>query len=403
MNIVIKSCLNKENKILIYIKRFINFFRYNFKNLIIGSCFNLFPIKNNKIVILNYFGKPYGDNGKYICEEIIKQKLDLDIVWLVDKNIINNIEFPNNIRVVEYESLKGLYELSTAKVWVDNCRKFFYPPKRKNQLYIQTWHGAVALKRIERDAQKSLSQYYISSAKNDSKMADILVSNSSFCTELYKKSFWYDGEILECGTPRCDSLMNDDKDKLSQIKQKLGISENVKLVTYAPTFRKDGNTSVYDIDWEKLLRILSQKFGGEWKVLIRLHPNISDKKDFIKYDSDIINATDYPDMYEILNVSEILITDYSSSMFEFSYAKKPVFLYVRDLESYTKDRDFYFDINSLPYSISKTNQELFDRIEQFEYDEYNISLTKFLNKLKIKETGQASEVVVNKIKEFISI
>lgn len=403
MKNVINSLSNKGFEILRIIKGVIDFFRYKFKNLIIGCIFNLFPMKKNKIVICSYFGKSYGDNGKYICEEIISQNLKWDIVWLVEKERLKNSQFPNKIRVVKYNSLAALYELSTAGVWIDNSRKFSHPPKRKKQLYIQTWHGSVSLKRIEKDAEKSLSRFYIKSAKKDSKMADLLISNSKFSTELYKKSFWYKGEILECGTPRCDILIDNNYSDINKIKNRLGVSENVKLITYAPTFRKDGDTSVYNIQWKRILEILKGKFGGEWKVLVRLHPNISNKRDFMQYDSNIIDVTNYPDMYEVLKASEILITDYSSSMFEFSYSKKPVFLYTEDLESYIKDRDFYFKIDNLPYPIAKTNKELFDKIESFEYEEYSFELTKFLNKLQIKETGKASKAIVSKIREAVNV
>lgn len=403
MNNIISTLFNTGFEVMKTIKGLVDFIRYKAKNLVIGSIFNLFPIKKDKIVICSYFGKSYGDNGKYICEEIIKQNLEFDIVWLVDSKNLNNSQFPNKIRVVKYNSLEALYELSTASVWIDNSRKFFHPPKRKKQFYIQTWHGAVALKRIEKDSEKSLSKFYVNSAKSDSKMADLLISNSKFSTELYKKSFWYDGEILECGTPRCDILKGDNYGDIERIKCKLGLRDNVKLITYAPTFRKNENTDVYNIEWETLLKILKEKFGGEWKVLIRMHPNLSDKNNFMKYDSNIIDVTNYPDMYEILNISEILITDYSSSMFEFSYTKKGVFLYAEDLEEYIKDRDFYFKINSLPYPLARSNKQLFEIIEKFEYEEYNNKLTEFLNALQIMESGKASEAIVNKIKANVNM
>lgn len=403
MKDIINSLFDIGFEIMRTIKGLIDFIRYKSKNLILGYIFNLLPIKKDKIVICNYFGKSYGDNGKYICEEIIKQNLEFDIVWLVDGKNLDDLKFPEKIRVAKYNSILALYELSTAKIWIDNSRKFFHPPKRRNQLYIQTWHGAVALKRIEKDAEQSLSKFYVNSAKQDSKMADLLISNSKFSTELYKKSFWYNGEILECGTPRCDMLMNNDNDAINKIRSILGINNNVKLILYAPTFRKSEDTNVYNIECEKLLEILEKKFGGEWKVLIRLHPNVSNKNNFMKYSSNVIDATNYPDMYELLMVSEILITDYSSSMFEFSYSKKTVFLYTEDLEEYIKDRGFYFDIFNLPYPIAKSNEELFEIIEKFEYKQYHKELTKFLNELQIKETGNASEAIVNRIKENIRI
>lgn len=96
--------------------------------------FWLFPIQNNKIVVCNFFGKSYGDNGKYIVEKLLEEnKMDYEVVWLLNnKNQYQyQYEIPNYIKVVEYKSLKGLYELATARVWIDNTRKVFYPPKKR--------------------------------------------------------------------------------------------------------------------------------------------------------------------------------------------------------------------------------------------------------------------------------
>lgn len=115
--------------------------------------FRICPIKKNKVVFTNYYGKGYGDNAKYIAEEIIKQNIRLDLVWLV-----NDLDYhvPNEIRKVKYDTIASIYEMVTAKVWIDNCRKQIYVRKRKSQFYIQTWHGDIGFKKVEKEAKKSL-------------------------------------------------------------------------------------------------------------------------------------------------------------------------------------------------------------------------------------------------------
>lgn len=364
--------------------------------------FNILPIKDNKIVICNFSGKGYGDNGKYIVKEIINQRLDCDIVWLL-KDIQNNTaDFPECIRIKKYGSLGALYEMATAKVWIDNMRKSFFPPKRKKQYYIQTWHGGIALKQVEKDVESKLDKRYVEHAIHDSYMADLFISNSRFCTNMYRSAFWYDGEILECGSPRCDILINQEKEIEKKVKKYFNLNKNSHILIYAPTFRTDRNTKVYNIDFNQLIKILEKKYGGEWSVLIRLHPNISSKSNFMEYTSKIINATDYDDMYELLAVSDILITDYSSTMFEFSFTRRPVILYAPDIESYIKDRNFYFNIQNLPYSLAENNDQLFSSIEKFDSDVYLKNLEDFLSKLGLKEKGNASYQVVEKIKKIIS-
>ena len=128
---------------------------------------------------------------------------------------------------------------------------------------------------------------------------------------------------------------------------------------------------------------------------------IRDRADFLQYDDDIMNATSYPDMYELMAVSDILITDYSSVMFEAGFVKKPVFLFATDIEDYKQDRNFYFDLEQLPFPLATTNEELISRIEHFSKSEYEASVVEFNQSLGLKETGHASEKVAEWILQVI--
>jgi len=384
---------NMPFKMMLFFYRFIN---GNFSFFLW-----LFPVKKNKIVICNFHGKPYGDNGKYIANKLMSEGVDCEIVWLIDKKNANDNLFPGKIKKANYKSLRGLYELSTAKIWIDNCRKDFYPPKRKGQFYIQTWHGGIALKKIEKDVETKLSDITIQIAKHDSKIADLFVSNSDFCTELYRNAFWYNGEIIECGSPRCDILLDNKIEVNKKVRDYFKVDLDANILIYAPTFRSDLNTKPYGIDFENLIKVLEKKYGGKWVILVRLHPNISEKSNFMKYTSSVINATNYDDMYELLALSDILVTDYSSTMFEFSMTNKPVILYAPDIESYLEDRNFYFDIHSLPYPVVEDNHQLFEAIENFNSNVYAKAIDNFFVKLGVKENGDASKRIVEKIKQVM--
>jgi len=357
----------------------------------------LFPIKKNKIVISNYDGKGYGDNGKYIVEQIIEQNLNIDIVWLLNKELIGKSSFPPQVRVVKNRSLRALYELATAKIWIDNCRKCFYPPKRKDQIYIQTWHGGIALKKVEKDAESKLNYTYINKAKNDSKIANLFISNSKFCSNLYRDAFWYNGDIIECGSPRNDIFFKNDTHAKEKVCKSFKLNEQINILLYAPTFRADYGVNLYKMNFKKLINVVEDATKNEWCVLVRLHPNISDKADFMQYDSKVINATDYDDMYELLAAADILITDYSSTMFEFSLMYKPVLLYTPDIEEYKKDRDFYFNIFSLPFPVAETEEQLYKLIQNFDHKMYTQRLKSFFNELGIVEDGNAAKRVVELI------
>ena len=388
----------KSNRLLYNTLRKLKMFYFRvIKQKTIGSFFRILKIKNNKIVVNNFNGKGYGDNPKFIVNEFLKKDNNLDIVWILSKENMN-CELPKDIRKVKHGTYKHLYELATAKIWIDNVRKYFWPIKRKKQFYIQTWHGGIALKRIEKDVEDKLDKYYVDYAKKDSKNIDLLVSNSKWETELYRKSFWYNGKIIEFGLPRNDLLIKKEfhKEIKENVKKALNIAETTKILLYAPTFRKSMNTNVYDLDYKKICNALSKKTNEKWVCLLRLHPNFSNEANNTN-DENVINVSQYADITELLIASDCLITDYSSVSFEFAYQLKPVFLYANDYEEYVQDRGFYFDYFNLPFKASRDQKELLNDIECFEYDEYKNKLEDFYKDVGLQETGRAAEIIADEI------
>ena len=184
------------------------------------------PVDQNKIVIMNYYGGGFGDNGKAVALKLREKNSNVKIVWPA---IASNCEkLPDFCKYVKYRSLAYYYEMATAAVWVDNSRKAADIIKRKNQYYIQTWHGMVPLKRIEKDAQDSLSIGYLEDAKHDSEMANVFLSGCEFFTKLCKSSFFYEGEVLECGSPRLDIMFNQSEKSKQEIRKKLKIPNDKK-------------------------------------------------------------------------------------------------------------------------------------------------------------------------------
>ena len=373
---------------------------WEMKYWLLAAVFSIFPIKKNKIVFVSYYGNDYGDNGKYIVEELKRRNDNVEIVWILKKELIQNNKLPENVRPVAYRSVKSVFELQTAAVWIDNARKT-YGIKRKNQIYIQTWHGMVALKRIEKDAEAALSSKYVRNAKRDSKMADVILSGCDFFTKLCKNAFWYKGEILKCGSPRLDVLFHQTEEKNKNVKNILGIDENKKVVLYAPTFRSNKNTECYIQNYEKLISVLEEKTGEGWVFLVRLHPNVSKMTGFVSYSEKVINVTDYPDLYELIPLSDIVISDYSSLMFDSALILKPVFLYTTDISEYIADRNFYFDIEKLPFPLAHSMQELLENIVNFDEQRYRENVKRFNGDVGYYENGTAAATVVDRILKSI--
>ena len=277
----------------------------------------------------------------------------------------------------------------TSKVWIDNCRKYFIMLKRKKQFYIQTWHG-FALKRIEKDAIGSLASNYEKLAKRDSKNIDCIISCSKFMTKVYRNSFWYNGEILEIGAPRNDILINGNENIKNKVYNFYSIS-NKKIILYAPTFRVDRKTDAYSIDYERIMKACNQRFGGEFVFIARLHPNIATKSTDMKWSDNIINGSYYSDMQELMAAADVIITDYSSVMFDFALQYKPCFQFATDICAYKNDRNFYFALDKLPFSVAENNDELEENIRNFSEIEYRTNLDAFYENVGMIRSGNASE------------
>ena len=315
------------------------------------------PIKRNRIVFSSYYGRGYSDSPKAICEVLRKSGEDLDLVWLC-KDEAAAKTLPEGVRAVPANGLEKTRTLASAAVWVDNCRKY-ENMKRKGQFYLQTWHG-FALKKVERDAEAGLEPEYLAACKTDSAQCDAYITGSGFMEKLYRSSYWFQGPVLRTGTPRNDILYRDRGELHAKVCKALGLPEDRKLALYAPTFRGDHSTDAYRLDAEMVRRKAAENFKGEWTVLIRLHSNVAEQSaGLFPYDGKtVVDATAYPDMQELLCAADLLITDYSSSMFDYALTGKPIVRFATDIEAYRKDRDFYFPLEELPFPLARSNEEL---------------------------------------------
>lgn len=357
----------------------------------------IFPIKKNRCLLYSSYGTTYGCNPKYISKKLVENYKELEVVWVLNNPEKYSIE---GVKIVKNMSLNYFYNLATSKVIVTNFRTPRNFKKRKNQKYIQTWHSSLRLKQIEKDAENSLPKEYLVQSKEDSEKIDYLLSGCKYSTNIFKRAFWYEGEILEVGTPRNDFIFNMDEKKRLEIKKELGLKESDKVLLYAPTFRKKNSLDIYNMDYKELLKSLEKRFSGEWKILMRLHPHLINLSSQIE-NSNVLDVTKYDDIQELLGITDVLISDYSSLMFDFSITKKPCFLYVPDLEEYTlQDRKLYFKIEDLPFITALNNCELNEKISKFSYDKYEDELKEFLKKIGSFEDGNASKKVAKLIKEI---
>lgn len=360
------------------------------RNLLRPAC-TLLPLNHTKAVCQSFAGRGYSDSPKAIADELLRR--NWSVYWLV-KDRKEAESLPHGIIPLEADTPSAVYHMATARVWVDNCRKWGRLYKRPNQLYIQTWHG-FPLKRIEGDAADTLDPEYLRAAKMDSSLCDLFLSNSSFLTEIYRRAFWYEGEVLECGFPRNDVLFSPDRETLEKVRTGLNLPSDKRLCLYAPTFRRDRGLSVYDMDYAQAVRALQKRFGGEWLILAKLHPNVAEKSHELNLPGCVVDASSWPDIQELYIASDVLITDYSSVMFDYMHTGKPCFLYVNDLEAYRSDRNFYLDLDALPFARAENNGELEQIILNFQETAQRQRTKDFFQAYGIRENGTAARQTVD--------
>lgn len=375
----------------------------------------IFPVKKGKIVFTTFEGDGgFCCNPKYIAEELLlRQRRDRDekyeLIWLVNDM---KREFPVGIQKVKNTFLNRAYHLATAQVWVDNSRKAYGTAKRKNQLYIQTWHAALGFKAVGMFRGKLFPRIAYLVSRYDSRLADYVLSNSEWCTQRYPKMLLYDGKILKTGSPRCDIFTTKRTELYRSIRERYGIPSDGKVVMFAPTFRgggQKGKRQVYSeeptLDFEMLSNTLHEKFGGTWYIFLRLHPQLAAQMEGIplKNQSEyMVDVSQADDMNEVLAAADVFVTDYSSSAFDAVNMRIPVFLYADDLKEYVEDRgELMWDMKKLPFGVAETNEELREIIRGFEQKGYEDAVGEFLAECGVVEDGKASARVADVIEEFV--
>lgn len=354
---------------------------------------SIFPLED-KIIFSSFDGQSCGDNPRALYEEIRMRYPDIKCIWLL-YNPETHIE---GAEVVKAYSVKGLYHQATARLWFFCSRQREWIYKRKDQFYVQTWHGDVCLKKIEADAKDQLGEAYMREAKHDSEMTDLMLSGSTFRTNNYRNAFLYTGEILELGTPKFVIYYEPPVKHIENVRNFYKISEATKIALYCPTFRSSGDINVYNLDYEKVLLKLKERWPGQWVILVRLHPNLQDHQGLIKYTDTILNGSAYFSIEELIIASDLVITDYSGCMFQGLSIGKKVILYTPDLDIYmSNERDFYFDIRSMPFPLAESNEDMEKIISDFNEKEYAENTKVLKESLGYKTTVESTQKIIDYI------
>lgn len=363
------------------------------------SWFYYLPVNKKKIVFIKGNGDGFACNLRYVAEEIIRQKLDCDLVWLVSRI---DEPIPAPIRKVKINRIRAIYELATTHLFI-NDSKSLYPVKKKSaQTFIYIPHGQPGCKCAEGDAK--LPEAWIKNSKRHSSLTDVFVSMGTYHTQVLKDTFWVPehAKIWETGFPRNDQYYLDTTEKQIALRKKLNIPEDYHIVLYAPTFRDDNTTEAYNLDLSRVLATLETKTGQKWIFFITLHPNFMwFNKPLYNFGPNVWNMSDYTDLHELLLVVDVVISDYSSVALDFANTHRPVFLYASDIDKYKKMRGLKPMYFKLPFSLSRTNDEICNAILDFDKISYESRLQDFQKIYGSFEDGHSSERFVKKLKSLV--
>ena len=371
-------------------------------------------IDDKLIIFCSFNGKSYSCSPKAIYEYMVRHKKynNFKFVWaFYETDKYTFLEKNKNTVIVKINSKEYQKYMATAKYWIFNYKipDYLYP--KKDQIFVQCWHGT-PLKRLGCDLlhfdnvlntmEGMKKRYKIEASKFSYFLSPSKFASEKFISAWNLKEIGKEDIIIEKGYPRNDFLFNYTEEDIKKIKHRLGIeNDNRKIILYAPTYRSNqheaglGYTYKEEINFEEL----KEKIGDKYIVLFRPHYFMANVFDFEKYKGFVYDVSEIDDINELYIITDLLITDYSSVFFDFANLKRPMIFYMYDLEHYRdKSNGFYIDLEELPGRITETQEELEQEIEridkEFKYDE---KYKRFNEKYNYLDDGKASKRVVRRI------
>lgn len=352
------------------------------------------PLRSKWILFESHMGKQFSDSPKYIYNQLYKSGEKYKYIWSFENP--DAIQIPGPAKKVKRNSLKHYYYLNRSKYWIDNQGMAHLTPKKNNQVYIQTWHGT-PLKRMGYDQKRVPGKAELDRLRWHSEKWNYFISNNRYSTEIFRKAFRYGGNIIETGYPRNDILINQPEDIVQMVQGYFNIPKNKEVILFAPTFR-DWDLNAFQKTLTDINQ-LSKNVNENTVILLRLHYLISEKISYIPLPKNVINASDYQDIQELYLIADILITDYSSVMFDYALLKRPIIFYCYDLQEYMTRRGMYFDLTKhAPGPICKTVEEVTAYLKNKDkFRGFDVALNKFTQQFGCLEDGNSSIRVIDQV------
>lgn len=359
-------------------------------------------LQENVVVFESFLGKKYNDSPRVMYEYMKEKYPDLDYVWIVNPK--SELEIPG-ARTVNRLTPEYFKLVANAKYIINNSRMPIFFRKREDQVYIQTWHGT-PLKKLVFDMETNVMPgtdpvKYLNNFSNEVANWDYLISANKYSTEKFKTAFRFNSEFLEVGYPRNEQLHNSTDEIRNEFRAKYGIGEDEVAVLYTPTYRdsKNNGKAKYYQDIELDLKKLDET--PNVKVLMRMHYLISQAIDFSMY-KNIIDVSNVNEINELYIASDVLLNDYSSTMFDYLILNKPIILFPYDLDEYANDiRGFYMNYDELPAEQINSTDRLIEIVTNLRgyHGVWKEELKAMRDTMVLDTESKASEIICEQIFE----
>ena len=388
-----------KSKLISFVKynHFIYLLYYHVGSFAVGILKFFLKADDKLILFVSYGGRKYDDTPKDVYEYMLTDARfkNYKLVWAFVNPDKYDIGPAKKIKIDSFEYYKTALK---ARIWLTNVaitRALAF--KGINTISINSWHGT-AIKYIGFDMFEG--EAFITKEKN--KRADYMLAQSHYDIKVYSKAFGVpESNVILTGFPRNDSLVRDNKlEKIAQLKKQFGISEGKKVILYGPTFRDyERKDSRWALKIPFNLDRLEKEFGKDYILIIKAHIAVVEGLN-IKENDFVKNLSSYPNLNDILLVSDVLISDYSGILFDFAVLGRPIFCYTYDFDKYKEMRGMYIDVRK-ELSYAENEDDLIHLIKSYDEKEEVDKVLKFRNKY-IEKYGDASKSVSDFIYSKIS-
>lgn len=350
--------------------------------------FRHLPLNKKKVFFESFSKRTFSDNPKAIYQELVARDAGYECVWGLRNN---KTDVGPGGRVVRQDSLAYWYHLATAKYIVCNFNQYRVH-KRKGQVMINSMHG-VPLKHMGLSVAKSAAT--VENMKRTFASWDYFVTPSDYMSNILRgEHFGFTGRFIEAGYPRNDVLIAGAADtaKREQVRRALGVPQGKKMILWAPTWRTKKRFDL-KLDLEQMERAL----GEEYVLVLRSHYLESQFVPTGIYNGFVLNGHGYENINDMLFAADLLVTDYSSVMFDYSLLQRPMVFFCWDYDDYmNKTRGVYFDLQQeFPELMAHTTEEVVERISRA--PELMPAVARFHEKFNQFDYGDASAKVVDAV------